>query len=57
MTPLKKQLAEVLMDVERYLVERGIEHRGVTGRTIILPKVREALAEYNRQLSHPGAQY
>lgn len=30
---------------ERYLVERGIETRGTTGRTIVLPAIRDAINE------------
>ena len=36
---------KVLELVEKYLVERHIETRGITGRTIVLPAVREHLAK------------
>lgn len=39
------ELYEALQAVESYLVERGIETRGVTGRTIVLPKIKAALAK------------
>ena len=32
-----------LESAEAYLVERGIEYKGTVGRTILLPKIREAL--------------
>ena len=38
-------LLEALEEAEKYLVERGIEIRGFTGRTIILPKIRAAIAK------------
>lgn len=38
-----QELKEVLLEVEKYLVDRGIEYRGEVGRTIILPKIRSAL--------------
>jgi len=38
-------LLEALIDVEKYLVERNIETRGTIGRTIILPKIRAAIAK------------
>lgn len=45
---LKEQI-EVMKDalesVEKYLVERGVACRGTVGRTIILPKIRKALAQ------------
>lgn len=34
-----------LRAVEKYLVDRGIEHRGTTGRTWVLPLVREAIEQ------------
>jgi hypothetical protein len=37
-------LLEALEMVETYLVERGIESRGTTGRTLVLPRIRAAIA-------------
>jgi hypothetical protein len=39
------ELLEALEEAETYLVERGIDIRGVTGRTVILPKMRAAIAK------------
>jgi hypothetical protein len=38
-------LLEALEAAEAYLVERGLDFRGVTGRTVILPKMRAAIAK------------
>lgn len=42
---VNKTLLETLEQCEAYLVERGIERKGVTGRTVILPAIRAALAK------------
>lgn len=39
------ELLEALETCERYLVERGVEFKGRTGRTIVLPKIRAAIAK------------
>jgi hypothetical protein len=39
------ELLEALEEAETYLVERGVDIRGVTGRTVILPKMRAAIAK------------
>ena len=40
-----ERLREALELAEGYLVERGIEHKGTVGRTIVLPAIRAALKE------------
>jgi hypothetical protein len=40
----RDELMEALEMVETYLVERGIESRGTTGRTLVLPRIRAAIA-------------
>ena len=34
---------EALLSAEEYLISRGIQHRGVTGRTVVLPKIQDAI--------------
>lgn len=36
---------------EKYLVARGIEHRGTEGRTIVLPALREAIRKAEKYFS------
>lgn len=45
LTDVNKTLLETLEQCEAYLVERGIENKGVTGRTVILPAIRAAIAK------------
>ena len=40
----RDELLEALEMVEIYLVERGIETRGTIGRTLVLPRIRAAIA-------------
>jgi hypothetical protein len=40
----RDELLETLEMVEIYLVERGIETRGTIGRTLVLPRIRDAIA-------------
>jgi hypothetical protein len=40
----RDELLEALEMVETYLIERGIESRGTTGRTLVLPRIRAAIA-------------
>ena len=40
----RDELLEALEMVETYLVERGIKSRGTTGRTLVLPRIRAAIA-------------
>lgn len=42
---LNVEFFDALVECEKYLVERGIENSGVTGRTIVLPKIRAAIAK------------
>ena len=34
---------------EKYLTDRGIRHKGEIGRTIVLPKIDQALAEIRKK--------
>lgn len=43
------KLTDALKEAERYLVERGIETRGVVGRTRVLPMIRKALYQLQLQ--------
>jgi hypothetical protein len=38
-------LLDALIEAEKYLVDRHIETRGVIGRTVVLPKIRAAIAK------------
>lgn len=38
-------LLAALKECERYLVLRGVETRGTVGRTVVLPKIRAAIAK------------
>ena len=38
-------LLAALKECESYLVQRGVETRGTVGRTVILPKIRAAIAK------------
>ncbi len=35
---------DALISAEEYLISRGIQLRGVTGRTIVLPKIQSAIS-------------
>lgn len=45
LTAERDRLREALELAEGYLVERGIEHKGTVGRTIVLPAIRAALGK------------
>lgn len=46
-TELEYRMATALRNVEKYLVDRGIEYRGTVGRTQILPEIRAALFAFD----------
>ena len=48
MTELETKLLAACKTAENYLVERGIEVRGVVGRTQVLPQLREAILAAQR---------
>ncbi len=45
-----QEMFDVLQQVEQYLVKRGIEHKGVEGRTVVLPAIRRALTNAKGEL-------
>jgi hypothetical protein len=39
----RNEAREALRIAEKYLVDRGVEVRGIEGRTVVLPAIRKAL--------------
>ena len=49
----RSALMEALELAETYLMERGIATRGTVGRTVVLPKMQQALAAAHANFPQP----
>lgn len=42
------EMLEALKRVRKYLIDRGIQHKGTEGRTEVLPKIEQAIANASK---------